>query len=256
VKGRIPCGLLLVAMVAWSVLGVRNAVADEELIVSAAASLSNAFEEVGKRFESTHAGVKVVFNFAASGALLQQIDKGAPVDVLASADQKTMDQAEEKKLIVAGTRRNFAGNGLVLIVPRGAKLPIKGVKDLSLKEVTKVSLGNPESVPVGRYTQEALTSEGAWEALSPKFIYGNSVRQVLDYVSRGEVDAGFVYSSDAVIAKDKVEVIAQVEKHKPILYPIAVIEGSKNKEWAQRFVAFATSAESQQILLRYGFEKP
>jgi len=247
---------LLAAAVILSLFGVQSALAEEELIVSAAASLSNAFVNIGNKFEDVNAGVKVIFNFAASGALLQQIDKGAPVDVFASADQKTMDQAQEKKLILADTRKNFVSNGLVLIVPKGAKLPIKDLKDLTLKEVSKISLGNPDSVPAGRYTQEALQNEGLWEPLSPKFINGESVRQVLDYVSRGEVDAGFVFSTDAAISKDKVEVVTTVANHKPILYPIVIIEASKNKELAQRFVGFVMSREGQLILSQYGFGKP
>jgi molybdate transport system substrate-binding protein len=256
VKRQFLLWLLVLPVAICSVSSAHPALAEEELIVSAAASLSNAFTDIGKKFESLNPGIKVVLNFAASGALLQQIDKGAPVDVFASADQKTMDQAQEKKLILPDTRKNFANNELVLIVPKGAKLPIKTVKDLTLKEVTRVSLGNPDSVPAGRYTQEALQNEGLREPLSPKFINGESVRQVLDYVSRGEVDAGFVFLTDATIAKDKVEVVTIVANHKPILYPIAVIEASKKRELAQRFVGFVMSQEGQQILFRYGFGKP
>jgi len=256
VKRQFLLWLLVLPVAICSVSSAHPALAEEELIVSAAASLNNAFTDTGRKFESLNSGVKVIFNFAASGALLQQIDKGAPVDVFASADQKTMDQAQEKKLILADTRKNFVSNGLVLIVPKGAKLPIKAIEDLRLKEVTKVSLGNPDSVPAGRYTQEALQNEGLWEPLSPKFINGESVRQVLDYVSRGEVDAGFVFSTDAAIAKDKVEVVAILANHKPILYPIAVIEASKNRELAQRFVGFVMSQEGQLLLSLYGFGKP
>jgi molybdate transport system substrate-binding protein len=233
-----------------------RAVAEQELIVSAAASLTNAFQEIGQKFESANPGTKVVPNFAASGPLLQQIEKGAPVDVFASADQKTMDQANEKKLILPETRKNFVSNELVLIVPLGSKIPIKSPQDLAAKEVTKVALGNPESVPVGRYTQEALTNEGLWEKLSPKFIMGDSVRQVLDYVSRGEVDAGFVFATDAAIARDKVQVVATLEKHKPILYPVAVVAATQKKDLAQRFIAFVLSKEGQEILSKYGFGKP
>jgi len=237
-------------------LHVGSACAEQEIIVSAAASLTNAFTEVGKKFEAANPGTKVVLNFAASGALLQQIEQGAPADLFASADQKTMDQANEKKLILPDTRKNFAGNGLVLIVPGDAKTPIKTLKDLTLKDITKISVGNPESVPAGRYAQEALTNEGLWEGLKPKFIFANSVRQVLDYVSRGEVDAGIVYATDAVIAKEKVRVMLKVEKHKPILYPIAVIAATRKTDPAQRFIDFVLSKEGVEILSKYGFGKP
>ncbi len=232
------------------------AFAEQELIVSAAASLTNAFQEVGKKFESANPGVKFVPNFAASGALLQQIDKGAPVDVFASADQKTMDQAAEKNLLLAGSRKDFVCNELSLVLPMESKISVKTLKDLTAKEVGKISLGNPETVPAGRYTQEALAAEGLWDALQPKLIFGDSVRQVLDYVSRGEVDAAFVFSTDAAIARDKVRVAMEVSNHKPIRYPIAVVAQTKNKQLAQRFVDYILSKEGQEILSKYGFKAP
>lgn len=237
-------------------LHAGRASAGQEIIVSAAASLTNAFNEIGKKFEGANPGTMVVFNFAASGALLQQLEQGAPVDVFASADQKTMEQAAEKKLILPETRKNFVSNGLVLIVPSGSKVPIKGLQDLTAKEVSKLALGKPETVPAGRYTQEALTNEGLWEKLSPKFIPGDSVRQVLDYVIRGEVDAGFVFSTDAAVAKDKVQVVATLEKHKPILYPVAVVAVTQKKDIACRFIDFVMSKEGGEIFSKYGFGKP
>ncbi len=228
----------------------------EELIVSAAASLTNAFTEIGKAFESADRGAKITLNFAASGALLQQIEQGAPVDVFASADQKTMDQAREKNLLLAGSRKDFAGNSLVLIVPKDSRLPIESPGDLTGKDVARVSLGKPESVPAGRYTEESLRNERLWDTLQPKFIFGNSVRQVLDYVNRGEVDAGFVFATDAAAAKDKVRIITKMEKHKPIVYPLAVIAATRKKEAAQRFVDFVLSGDGREILSRYGFGEP
>lgn len=252
----------MVLTVLLSVMGllacpeVKSALAEQELIVSAAASLTNALGEVGKRFETANPGLKVILNFAASGALLQQIEQGAPVDVFASADQKTMDQAKEKNLILDESRKDFVSNALVLIVPKGSSIPIKSVHDLGAKEVARVALGNPETVPAGRYTREALTNEGLWETLTPKFICGDSVRQVLDYVSRGEVDAGFVFATDAATAGEKVRVVAGMEKHKPIVYPIAIVAATQKKELSGRFVNFALSREAQDILSNFGFGKP
>lgn len=255
-KVRAVVWWMLWCAVPMSLLNPIRAHAEQELIVSAAASLTNAFQEVARKFEEANPGVKVVPNFAASGPLLQQIEKGAPVDVFASADQKTMDQAGEKKLILPETRKDFVSNRLVLIVPQDSKLPIKSPRDLAMKEVTRVTMGNPETVPAGRYTQEALTNEGLWESLKPRYINAESVRQALDYVSRGEVDAGFVFSTDATIAKDKVRVVAVMDGHKPIQYPIAVVAGSEKKELAGRFIDFTLSPEGQQILAKYGFGKP
>ncbi|MFA5110223.1 MAG: molybdate ABC transporter substrate-binding protein [Desulfobaccales bacterium] len=230
--------------------------ADQELIVSAAASLTNAFPEIGKSFEKRHPGTKVIFNFAASGPLLQQIAQGAPVDVFASADQKTMNQAQEKGLIAPASRKNFVSNTLVLIVPEKSGLSLAALKDLASAEVKRVALGNPDTVPVGRYTREALTQAGLWETLTPKFIYGESVRQVLDYVSRGEVDAGFVFATDAAIAKGKVKTVTAVQGHQPIVYPVALVAASPKQPLAQSFLDSVVSPEAQEIFQRYGFGKP
>jgi molybdate transport system substrate-binding protein len=200
--------------------------------------------------------VKVIFNFGASGALLQQIDKGAPVDVFASADQKTMDQAKEKSLILIDTRKDFVSNGLVVTVPKDSKMVIKGVKALSESKISRISMGNPETVPAGRYAQEVLSKAGLWEGLKPKLIYAENVRQVLDYVTRGEVDAGFVFATDAALAKDKVQVAAVAEGHQPIRYPLAVVAATKRKDLSQRFIDFVLGNQGQDILAGYGFGKP
>jgi molybdate transport system substrate-binding protein len=236
---------------------VGTAIAEQELIVSAAASLTNVFTDIAKEFEAATPGVKVVLNFAASGALLQQMAKGAPVDVFASADQKTMDQAMEQKLIVPETRKNFAGNELVLIVPADSKVQLASIEDLTTKKVKKVALGNPETVPAGRYAKEVLTRQGHWKKLDSKLVLGESVRQVLDYVIRGEVDAGFVFATDALTAKDKVKVVLEADDHSPIVYPICVVGSSKNKDLAKRFITFVMSPPlGLKVLLRHGFVNP
>jgi molybdate transport system substrate-binding protein len=255
-KRAVFCLVALLCSLVLPFSFVAAASADQELIVSAAASLTNAFGEIGNKFEGANPGTKVVFNFGASGALLQQIDKGAPVDVFASADQKTMDQAAAKGLIISGTRKDFVSNELVLIVPHGTKTPVKTLPDLNASGIGKIALGNPETVPAGRYAQEVLTYEGLWDELKPKFIFGESVRQVLDYVSRGEVDAGFVFATDAAVAKDHVSVALDATKHEPITYPISIVGSTKNKDLAKRFVDFVLSKEGQEILSTYGFKKP
>lgn len=227
----------------------------DELIVSAAASLTNAFKEVGAEFEKTQPGTKVTFNFAASGPLLQQIENGAPVDVFASADQETADKAADKKLIVAASRKNFASNRLVLVQPKGA-VALKGITDLKADGVKRIGIGNPATVPVGRYTRDVLQADALWEPLAEKFILADNVRQVLDYVARGEVDAGFVYATDASTAKEKVSVVAVVATQKPVLYPIAVVAASKQAAQAEDFIAFVSGATAQAILEKFGFGKP
>jgi molybdate transport system substrate-binding protein len=226
-----------------------------DLTVSAAASLTNAFRELGPAFEAQNPGTSVVFNFGASDALLAQISKGAPADVFASADQETMDRAHAQKALVPGSRRNFVGNTLVLVTPADSMLGLKTLADLQKPEVRRVALGNPASVPVGRYTKGSLEAARLWSAVEPKIVNGQNVRQVLDYVARGEVEAGFVYATDAAIMKDKVHVAATIATETPISYPIAAVAGSPNPDAARKFLDFVLAPTAQAVLARYGFIK-
>lgn len=228
----------------------------QALVVSAAASLTNAFQAVGQAFEQSKPGAKVTFNFAASGPLLAQIQQGAPVDVFASADQETMNKAATANLLTAPTRVDFATNTLVLIVPASAKETPRQLGDLSGATYQRVSTGTPATVPVGRYTAEAVEKAGLTAALQPKWIYGESVRQVLNYVARGEVDAGFVYRTDAMIEPDKTRIALTVPTTMPVSYPIAQIATSKQPALAGEFIAYVRSAPGQAILQRFGFSKP
>lgn len=231
----------------------------QEIVVSAAASLTNAFQTVGKAFEQAHPGRKVTFNFAASGALLAQMQQGAPVDVFASADQPTMDKAVAAQLIADGSRADFVRNELVLIVPakraRTGTVPTQ-LKDLEGEAYKRVATGTPASVPVGRYTQTVVEQAGLAAALQPKWIFGESVRQVLDYVAREEVDAGFVYRTDAIHRKDETRIAFAVPTQTPVSYPIAQVAASKQAATAQAFVAFVRGAEGQKILQSFGFSAP
>ncbi len=228
----------------------------QQITVSAAASLTDAFKELAPRFEAARPGVTLRFNFAASGVLLQQITQGAPVDVFASADQATMDRAVGQKLIDPASRRNFVTNSLVLVEPAEGGVGVKGLPDLSGPAVKKIAVGKTATVPVGRYTKEVLDAANLWTPLESKFVQADSVRQVLDYVSRGEVEAGFVYRTDAAIAGDKVKVVATPQGATPVSYPIAVVSESRNKALAADFIAFVGSDAGQQVLARYGFGKP
>jgi len=241
--------------VAASFAIASSVAAAADLAVSAAASLSNAFREIGTAFEASNPGTSVRFNFAASGQLLQQMARGAPVDVFASADQETMDQAEQQKLIRAGTRANFAGNSLVVIVPVD-RPPARSLADLAGATVRQVAIGVPASVPVGRYTKAVLEKAGLWPQIEAKMIGAHTARQVLDYVARGEVDAGFVYATDAALMRDKVRIAFTVPTEQPVLYPIAVVAASGNAAAAERFVAYVASPPAQSVLARYGFGKP
>jgi molybdate transport system substrate-binding protein len=244
----------LITLLLAATLGAATQAAD--LTVSAAASLTNAFKDLAALFEAANPGSKVLYNFGASGALLQQIDKGAPVDVFASADQETMDQAQGKGLVQAAQRRNFVSNTLVVIVPSTAANTPKSVADLGQAAYQRIAIGLPASVPVGRYTKSVLEAAGQWAAIEPKMIGANNVRQALDYVARAEVDAGFVYATDAALMPDKVKVALTVPTTTPVLYPVAPLTASANGALALRFVDFLQSASAQAVLAKYGFGKP
>ena len=227
-----------------------------DLTVSAAASLSNAFKEIGVAFEAAHPGTRVQLNFAASGALLQQIARGAPVDVFASADQETMNQAEQQQLVKPAARANFVSNSLVVVVPHDAPAVPKSLADLAAPAIKRVAIGVPASVPVGRYTKAVLEKAQLWPAIEAKMIGAQSARQVLDYVARGEVEAGFVYGTDAALMPDKVKVAFAVRTDSPMLYPIAPVAASSNAAAAQKFVSYVTAPAGQAVLARYGFGRP
>jgi len=225
------------------------------LTVSAASSLTESFREIAQAYER-ESGTTVDLNFAASGVLLQQIRRGAPVDVFASADEATMDQAVQGGLVDAGTRQVFAKNALWVVVPAQAGTPPSSLQALARPPVQRVAIGNPDSVPVGRYAQGVLQSAGLWTALQAKMISTQNVRQSLDYVARGEVDAGFVYATDAQAAGTRVVRAFEVPVQGGITYPLAVVKQGANTTDARRFIAFVRSPQGQAILRRHGFSSP
>ena len=227
-----------------------------EILVSAAASLTNAFKDLATQYEAAHPGTRVLTTFGSSDVVLRQIVEGAPADVFASADQTAMDKAVDAKAVDAATRVNFARNEVVLIVPADNPHQIASLDDLKKAEVTRIALGNPASVPVGRYTQAALEQAGAWDTVQSHEVLGENVRQVLSYVERGEVDAGFVYATDAAIMQDKVKVVLAVDTPEPVSYPVALVQRDGRAAEAVGFLQYLLSDEGQTVLSRYGFVKP
>ncbi|KJU83568.1 molybdenum ABC transporter periplasmic molybdate-binding protein [Candidatus Magnetobacterium bavaricum] len=232
-----------------------NADSEVEITVSAAISLKNALEKIGKLFEDNHKGVKVIYNFGASGSLARQIEGGAPVDVFAPADQKDMDDIDNKGLVVPGTRVDFVGNSVVLIVPASETAAIDSFDDLKLAKIKKVAIGNPKTVPAGRYAQDVLNFYKVLPTIGDKLILAENARQALDYVARGEVDAGVVYLTDAMLRSKEVKVVstASMKSHRPIAYPIAVVRGTKNKRLSGDFIKAVKSETAQGIFRDYGF---
>lgn len=230
----------------------------QEITVSAAISLKDAFTELGKGFEVRVKGARVQFNFGASGDLVRQIVAGAPVDVFASAGQKEMDELEQKGFTSPGTRVNFAGNTVVLAVPLGSTSRLKAFSDLTRKEIKKIAIGNPQTVPAGRYAEQVFNKLNLWEPLKEKLIFAENVRQVLDYVARGEVDAGLIYGTDALIRGRGLKKIIQApdNSHQPVVYPMAAVKSGKQEDLARAFIAWVLSADGKRFLERSGFKIP
>ncbi|WP_320047000.1 molybdate ABC transporter substrate-binding protein [uncultured Ilyobacter sp.] len=225
----------------------------KEITVSAAASLTEIMDELKPIFEEKY-NTTLTVNLASSGTLQRQIEEGAPVDVFISASGKKMDILMEKELLDVETRENLLKNSLVLVVNKESSDKVKSLKDLSKSDV-KVSIGEPGSVPAGRYAKESLEYYGDYEGIEAKLIFAKNVKQVLSYVESGEVDAGVVYESDAVNLKNSVTAQKiESESHSPIVYPGAVIKASENKESAKEFINFFKSSEVKKLAEKYGFE--
>ncbi|WP_066453434.1 molybdate ABC transporter substrate-binding protein [Castellaniella caeni] len=227
-----------------------------QVLVAGAASLTNAFKDLAAQYEKAHPGTEVLTTFGASDVVLRQIVEGAPADVFASADQKAMDKAVQAKAVDPATRANFVRNEVVLVVPANNPQGIQSLRDFGKPGVQRIALGNPDSVPVGRYTKAALEKAGAWDAVKAHEILGQNVRQVLSYVERGEVDAGFVFATDAAIMKDKVKVVQTVDTPTPVVYPIALVTRAGRAPEAAGFLQYVLSPEGQAVLATYGFARP
>lgn len=225
-----------------------------ELTVSAAVSMKDALTEIQQAYQAKNPNVKLAFNFGASGALQKQIEEGAPADIFISAAVKQMDELAKKKLIKEDSRKDLLLNQLVLIAPKASALALTGFGDLAKAEVKQFAMGAPESVPAGQYTQQVLKKLGIDGSVQPKTVQAKDVRTVLAYVETGNVEAGAVYKTDALVS-DKVKIIAAApaDSHAPIVYPMAVLAGTKQPAAAEAFAAFLRGAESKAIFEKYGF---
>ena len=254
---RTPPGILcaLVALLAALVLLPIPAACADTIVISAAMSLKSAFEKIGEHAAAASGGTRPAFNFGASGDLLAQIRGGAPADVFAAAAMKDMDVLDAEGSLLPGTRIDFAANEIVLIVPAATNIGVSSFADLAKPAVTRIAMVNPKTGPAGRYAEEVFASAGITDLVRPKLVFAENVRQVLDYVARGEVDAGIVYATDAMTRPEDVTVVAAAPagSHKPVVYPIAVIKGSTHPEAAKAFLAAVRSEDGRAILARYGF---
>ncbi len=228
-----------------------------DLTVSAAASLQDALKAIKPIYEKGHPEVGITYNFGSSGSLQQQIEQGAPVDLFISAAIDKMDALEKQGLLLTATRRDLLKNQMVLVTPASHKKnnpKLDNFDDLTTKEITTIALGEPKSVPAGKYGQEVLNYFKIAERVNSQAVYAKDVRQVLNYVATGNVDAAIIYRTDAQVS-DRVQIVATAPEnsHSPVIYPVAVIQNSDNPETATEFVEFLTTLEAQALFEEYGF---
>jgi molybdate transport system substrate-binding protein len=224
-----------------------------ELTVHAAASLTDAMKEIGAAYEK-ESGDKLQFNFGASSTLARQIEEGAPADVFLSADEAKMDGLQKKRLLLGGTRRSFLSNSLVIVVAADASVVPKSASDLTKAEYKKIALGEPATVPAGIYAREYLEKLGLWSALKDKVVPMESVRAALAAVESGNVEAGFVYKTDALISKKvKIAVEIPIADGPKISYSMAVVQSSQQLERSKNFEEYLAGPAARQVFEKFGF---
>ena len=224
------------------------------LNISAAASLQEAIVELEKEFKEVEPDVKLQVNLGSSGSLQQQIEEGAPCDVFISAGQKQMTALEEKDLLLEDTNKTLLTNDLVLVAKEGTK--VEDLETLTKEDISKIAIGDPESVPAGKYAKEVLDNTKIYNKVEKKLVLAKNVKEVLAWVQQGNADVGFVYLSDAQGAKGvEVAYTTEADTHSPINYPVAVLKASEKQDKAKSFEEFLLSEEGQTILEKYGFKK-
>ena len=227
-----------------------------KVTVFAAASLTNAMQDIATQYQKEHK-VEVVSSFASSSTLARQIEAGAPADIFISADQKWMDYAVSKESIQPDTRANLLENTLVLIAPKDSKqgnITINAQTHwLKLLDGGRLAVGDPDHVPAGIYAKESLQKLGSWESLSGKLAPAEDVRSALALVERGEAPLGIVYGSDAVASKGvKVVGLFPADTHQKVEYPIAIVKGHNTPE-VSAFYKFLEGPEAAKVFQQYGF---
>jgi molybdate transport system substrate-binding protein len=248
----------MLGTLALGIVGIIPAASAQEVTLSVAISMKDAVEVLGRTFASRHPGVQLRYNFGSSGELQKQIEAGAPIDLFVSAAPRQMDELDQKGLIVQDSRRVFARNVLTVVKPADSRLDLSKPQDLLDARVGRIVIGNPKTVPVGQYAEESLRALGLWDRLQPKLVLAENVRQALEYVARGEVDAGFVYTTDAAVRVDRVKEAFRPgeETYRPVVYPVAVVTGSRQPALGRAFIELLLSPEGRAVLVRLGFQPP
>ena len=228
---------------------------ETEILVAAAASLKNAYEDkLIPMFEEANPGVTVKGTYDSSGKLQTQIEEGLEADVFMSAAKKQMTALDEEGMIASDTITDLLENKIVLIVPTGNEKKLEKFEDI--ENADSIALGDPASVPAGQYAQEALTNLGIWDKIQDKVSFGTNVTEVLNQVAAASADAGLVYATDAASMADQVEVVAEAPEGslaKKVIYPVAVVKGTAHEEVAKEFVAFLQTDKAITVFEEYGF---
>lgn len=225
-----------------------------EIMVSAASSMTESLTKIADEYKKVSPNVTIKFNFGASGTLQTQIEEGAPADIFFSASTKQMNTLEEKDLTIKESRKDLLKNKIVLIALKDSNIDIKTFEDCATNKVSMIAIGNPDSVPVGQYTQEIFTKMNLWDKVLAKANLATNVKEVLTWVETGNIDCGIVYKTDA-ITSDKIKIICSAPEgsHKAVIYPVAILKSSKNVNAAQAFVDYLSTEAAQSIFVDYGF---
>jgi molybdate transport system substrate-binding protein len=226
----------------------------EDLTVAAASDVMPAFEEIGREFEAANKR-KVVFVFGSTGMLTKQIENGAPMDLFAAANVSYIDQLEQKGLIIPGTKTVYARGRIALWTPPESNLRFEGIADLARPEVSRVAIANPDHAPYGLAARQALESAGVWDRVKPKLVYGDNIRQTLQYAETGNVEVAIVALSLGVQSRGRWTLIPE-ELHKPIDQGLGIIKSTRNEQAARDFVSFLTGPQGRAIMQKYGFTFP
>lgn len=222
-----------------------------ELTVAAASDLTPAFEEIGRAFESTN-NTKVVFVFGSTGMLTRQIENGAPMDLFAAASMSYINELDQKGLILPDSKTVYAIGRITLWTPAESTLRLENIKDLARPEVTRIAIANPDHAPYGLAAKQALESAGIWQAVQPKVVYGDNIRQTLQYAETGNVEVAIVALSLSKQSHGHWSLIPE-ELHQPLEQGVAIVKSTKKEQAAREFAAFLTGPQGRAILEMYGF---
>jgi|SRR6266850_2236490 len=225
-----------------------------ELVVAAAANLTDAFAEIGPRF-TNQTGIHVVFSFGATADLATQIKNGAPFDVFASADTTHVDQLEREGLITPGSRALYAKGRLVMWLPSGSNLKVSKISDITAKNFERIAIAKPDVAPYGEAAVESLKAMGIWNEMEPKVIYGQNVSQVKQYASTGNAEVAFIPLA-LIKPGEGTYIEVPEESHKPIDQALGIVKDSPKQHAAWQFLEFLLGKEGQELLSKYGYGKP